>query len=100
MKRDRSKSVVFLQINLIRERGLNPARDQRGCSPPLETPFNCSRLKRRGLLRIMSGELDVALAGLDGWKAVKGGESFEVLANSKFRMKVKTLTDYCCSFVK
>jgi len=25
---------------------------QRGCSPPLETPFNCARLKRRGLLRI------------------------------------------------
>ena len=42
------------QINLIRERGLDPARNQKGCSPPLETPFNCPRLKRRGLLRIKS----------------------------------------------
>ena len=52
------------------------------------------------IMEIMSGELDVALPGLDSWKAVKSGEAFEVRANSKFRMKVKTLTDYCCSFVK
>jgi hypothetical protein len=31
---------------------------------------------------------------------VKGGESFAVAANSKFTMKVKRLSDYCCSFVK
>jgi len=48
----------------------------------------------------MRGELEVALPGFDGWKAVKSGEAFDVPANSKFRMKVKTLTDYCCSFVK
>ena len=47
-------AITKLAINLIRDRGLNPARDQRGWSPPLETPFNCSRLKRRGLLRINS----------------------------------------------
>lgn len=52
------------------------------------------------IMEIMSGELDVALPGATGWNAVKDGESFEVPANSKFRMKVKTLTDYCCSFVK
>jgi len=52
------------------------------------------------IMEIMSGELDVALPGLDGWKAVRSGEAFEVPANSKFRMKVKSLTDYCCSFVK
>jgi uncharacterized protein YaiE (UPF0345 family) len=52
------------------------------------------------IMEIMSGELDVALPGFDGRKAVKSGEAFEVAANSKFRMKVKTLTDYCCSFVK
>jgi uncharacterized protein YaiE (UPF0345 family) len=51
-------------------------------------------------MEIMSGELDVALPGVDGWNAIKSGEAFEVAANSKFRMKVKTLTDYCCSFVK
>jgi uncharacterized protein YaiE (UPF0345 family) len=54
----------------------------------------------REIMEIMSGELDVALPGSEGWKAVKGGESFDVPANSKFRLKVTSLTDYCCSFVK
>ena len=34
----------------FRDRGMNPARDQRGCSPPLETPFSCARRKQRGIL--------------------------------------------------
>ena len=52
------------------------------------------------IMEILSGELDVSLPGADGWKAVKGGESFEVPTNAKFTVKVKSLTDYCCSFVK
>jgi len=52
------------------------------------------------IMEINSGDLDVVLPGSANWKAVKGGEAFEVPANSKFRMKVKTLTDYCCSFVR
>jgi len=51
-----------LSINLIRERGLDPARNQRGCSPPLETPFNCARLKRRGLIRINSKSASLVFA--------------------------------------
>jgi uncharacterized protein YaiE (UPF0345 family) len=51
-------------------------------------------------MEILAGELDVMLPGSKAWKAVKGGESFEVPANSKFTMKVKKLSDYCCSFVK
>ena len=51
-------------------------------------------------MEIMAGELDVLLPGASSWKAVKGGESFDVPANSKFTMKVKSLSDYCCSFIK
>ena len=52
------------------------------------------------VMEILSGELDVLLPGEDKWKAIKGGESFDVPANSKFKLKVKTLADYCCSFIK
>lgn len=52
------------------------------------------------IMDIFSGELDVLLPGAKIWKPIKGGESFEVPAQSKFSMKVKKLTDYCCSFVK
>jgi len=52
------------------------------------------------LMEILSGELDVLLPGENAWKAVKGGQSFEVAANAKFKLKVKKLTDYCCSFIR
>lgn len=52
------------------------------------------------IMEIYSGNLDVQLPGSKDWKAISGGESFEVAANSKFTMKVKTLSDYCCSFIK
>ena len=54
----------------------------------------------REIMEIMAGELDVQLPGTATWKKVCGGESFEVPAQSKFLLKVKTLADYCCSFVK
>ncbi len=52
------------------------------------------------LMEIMAGELEVLLPGASGWQAVRGGESFEVPANSRFSLRVKSLTDYCCSFLK
>jgi len=52
------------------------------------------------LMEILSGELDVLLPGEKIWKPIQGGQSFEVAANSKFKLKVKRLTDYCCSYIK
>jgi uncharacterized protein YaiE (UPF0345 family) len=52
------------------------------------------------LMEILSGELEVLLPGETTWKLIRGGQSFEVTANSKFKLKVKKVTDYCCSFIK
>jgi uncharacterized protein YaiE (UPF0345 family) len=52
------------------------------------------------IMEIFSGDLDVLLPGEKAWKTVKEGESFQVAANSKFRLKVRKLSDYCCSFIK
>jgi purine/pyrimidine-nucleoside phosphorylase len=52
------------------------------------------------IMEILAGDLEVLLPGASGWKTVKGGESFEVPPQSKFGLKVKTLTDYCCSYIK
>ena len=51
------------------------------------------------IMEIMSGELDVLLPGKTEWQAITGGQSFEVPASSKFQLKIKTLTDYCCSYI-
>ena len=50
------------------------------------------------LMEILSGDLDVQLPGKD-WQSVQGGESFEVPADAKFKLKIKTVTDYCCSYL-
>ena len=51
------------------------------------------------LMEITAGELEYKLADSDEWIAVKGGESFNVPANSKFFVNVKSITDYCCSYL-
>ena len=52
------------------------------------------------IMEILSGDLIVKLPDSDIWRGVKGGESFEVPANSSFQVKVAELTDYCCSYIK
>jgi uncharacterized protein YaiE (UPF0345 family) len=51
------------------------------------------------IMEIMSGELDIKLPG-EEWKTLHTPESFNVPANSSFDLKIKTVTDYCCSYIK
>jgi len=50
------------------------------------------------LMEITAGELDVLLPGKTEWQKIHGGGSFEVPANSSFKLEVKSLVDYCCSY--
>lgn len=68
-----------------------------GIMLPGEYEFNTAD---KELMEIFSGELDVLLPGEDNWKMIKGGEEFEVPGQSSFKLKIKSLTDYCCSFLK
>ena len=54
----------------------------------------------REIMEILAGNLTVQLPGSSSWKAFSAGQSFEVAPNSKFKLKVSALTDYCCSYVK
>jgi len=51
------------------------------------------------ILDVQSGELEVLLPAQD-WKKIVAPQSFVVPANSKFKLKVVSLVDYCCSFIK
>ena len=51
------------------------------------------------IMEILAGDLDVLLPDAADWVQVQGGESFEVPARATFSLRVRTLTDYCCSFV-
>ena len=52
------------------------------------------------IIEIMSGNLEVLLPRATVWKSYTGGDSFEVPARSKFSLKIKNLSDYCCSSIK
>jgi len=67
-----------------------------GIMLPGEYEFNTDA---KELMEILSGELDVLLPQNSDWQAIQGGQAFKVPAKSKFSLKVKTVTDYCCSFL-
>jgi len=67
-----------------------------GIMLPGEYEFNTDQ---KEIIEIISGGLEVLLPGSETWNWIEGGEVFEVPAQSKFGLRVKKVTDYCCSFV-
>ncbi len=51
------------------------------------------------IMEMMSGELEIRLPGQE-WKTLHTPETFEVPANASFDLKIHTVTDYCCSYIK
>ncbi len=51
------------------------------------------------VMEIISGDLDVMLPHSKEWISVVGGETFNVPAHARFKLKVRHATDYCCSFI-
>lgn len=51
------------------------------------------------IMEILSGELAVLLPGANEWLNINGTGEFSVPANSKFKLKVTKVTDYCCSYL-
>jgi purine/pyrimidine-nucleoside phosphorylase len=52
----------------------------------------------REVMEILNGEMDVLLPGEKEWRRFKTGQTFEVPANSSFKLKLKGIVDYCCSY--
>ncbi|GKT30697.1 Pyrimidine/purine nucleoside phosphorylase like protein [Aduncisulcus paluster] len=52
-------------------------------------------------MEIIAGNVEVEIKGEEGnVEYIKGGEYFEVPANSSFDIKVNEPTDYCCTYIK
>lgn len=66
-----------------------------GIMLPGDYEFNT---EAKEIMEIISGDLAIQLPGED-WKTVSAGESFEVPANSSFKIKINKVTDYCCSYL-
>jgi uncharacterized protein YaiE (UPF0345 family) len=50
------------------------------------------------LMEIQSGELKVLLPGQSEWLIIQGTGQFTVPAHAKFKLQVKTVSDYICSY--
>lgn len=48
--------------------------------------------EEKEIMEILAGELEILLPGEENRRSIQGGQSFEVPANAKFKLKIKTLT--------
>ncbi|UFH60122.1 pyrimidine/purine nucleoside phosphorylase [Sulfurovum mangrovi] len=71
-------------------------RQTLGVMLPGEYTFNTQEAE---IMEMMSGELEIKLPG-EEWKTLHTPETFNVPANSSFDLKIKTVTDYCCSYIE
>lgn len=54
--------------------------------------------QQKELMEIMAGSMQALLPGATSSITVSAGESFEVPANTSFKVTVLEPTDYCCSY--
>lgn len=54
---------------------------------------------QKEIMDIQAGELSVLLPGNSEWLEITEPTSFEVPANASFKLKVRTVTDYICSYI-
>jgi uncharacterized protein YaiE (UPF0345 family) len=51
-------------------------------------------------MEVLAGKLSVLLLGNKEWKIFEVGQTFEIPANSKFKVAANVVSDYCCSYFK
>ena len=71
------------------------SRKTLGIMMPGEYSFNTGAEE---IMEVLGGEMAVYLPGSSAWQTFKEGESYVVPANSSFKLKIKEVADYCCSY--
>lgn len=52
------------------------------------------------IMEVLGGSMEVLLPGTTNWQTFKEGEQYEVPAHSKFKLVIKEVADYCCSYIQ
>ncbi|MFD2585081.1 pyrimidine/purine nucleoside phosphorylase [Pedobacter vanadiisoli] len=53
---------------------------------------------QKEIMHVIEGELTALLPGALDWQSIKAGNSFEVPANSSFKVKTTVQTAYLCQY--
>ncbi|WHH58851.1 pyrimidine/purine nucleoside phosphorylase [Petroclostridium sp. X23] len=67
-----------------------------GIMMPGEYEFGTAQ---KEIMEIMAGVMEVKLPDNTDWITISAGQTFEVPANSSFKLIVKEIADYCCSYL-
>ena len=67
-----------------------------GIIQPGEYEFNTDK---KEIMDILQGNVSILIKDEENWRDINAGESFEVPAQSSFKIKTDGIADYCCSFV-
>ncbi len=51
-------------------------------------------------MEVIGGSMCVQLPRSDEWVTFTEGQAYNVPANSKFKLKISEVADYCCSFAE
>lgn len=51
-------------------------------------------------MEVLAGKLNVLLPGTETWASFDAGQSFDIPANSRFKISANEVSDYCCSYIK
>ena len=51
------------------------------------------------IMEVLGGKLNVQLPGSNAVQSFEAGQSFEVPANSSFKVSADEVSDYCCSYI-
>ena len=51
-------------------------------------------------MEVLAGKLSVLLPGSETWVSFAAGQTFDIPANSKFKVSAVEVADYCCSYIK
>ncbi len=51
------------------------------------------------IMEIQAGRLDVLLHGASDWLTIDGEAAFTVEKGTRFKLRVHSVTDYCCSYI-
>lgn len=81
-----SRTIVFL----------NGEKKTLGIMMPGEYEFGT---QAKEVMEVLGGKMEIQIAGTDEWVTYGEGESFEVPANSSFKLIIKEVADYCCSYI-
>ena len=93
------KANTYFNGNVTSRTILFPSGEKKtlGIMMPGEYEFGTAD---REVIEIVGGTLEVLLPGNAAWQHFTAGQTFDVPANAKFKLKVIELTDYCCSYIK